>query len=289
MFDAFLLMIFEPLVMITPKNFRSELENALEVTGTKVSANRYLSRGFLAFFLGVLLLLLGFFAPQALILAVIPIVSSVVYVLYPSYQASILSHKLFEVMPSLLLSAASVVQAGETPEEAFLEVSKKEDPHTSVFGRALRMSKHHKIELGSALQEIIAQYRMPELDRTALLLSTGITTGAHFNRLLTTAARDILSIRELKKEQVEQMQTVKYSLILAGCLLIPAVLSYSIKISQFISTPSSNLQLASQLSFLPLSLVLAFMVAGFCDFQPKRTIIYAPVFLVLMLGVFQLV
>lgn len=288
--DPISLLIFEPILPLFPKNLISELNSSLKIVKNKTPVHTYISRNLLFTLLLALTSLLGFLHPIFFPLLPISILFLFTSLFLPFYQAAQVKYQILDQMPTALLAAASAIQTGQTPEEAFYSLSKVQNPQLSeIFHKTTELSSRRRIDLGKSLQQVISEYGLTELDRMAALLSTGIHAGSGLHQLFNTVARDLLLIRELRKEQIENMRSLKYTLILSGVLLIPAILAYSIKVAAFVTSPSASLKIASQLSFFPLAIVLGFVISSFCDQEWKNAIIYIPSFLVIQWLIFTLI
>jgi len=289
MIDVFSLMLFEPIIKCIPPTFVKKLDHELKLIGGS-SARLYLSRGFLFFTILLFGSIIGIVWSPGFLLFPVGFVFLFLSFMYPKYVAAQLVEKIIEKLPASLMSAASSIQAGQTPEEAFDVLSRKEFGGLSrIFSQTVRISVVQKMDLGKSLSLVVSRYNNKILNRVAALVSIGIGSGTNLHQLFNTCARDVLSIRELRREQINQMQTLKWALILSGVILIPAILAYSVKISDFLYQTESTLEFSSKFSFIPLSIVLAFIVASFCDVQISNSVVYFPFFLVIQFIVFSLI
>ena len=288
MIDGAAMLVFGPLADAFPPAFRASLSRELRIMDSPTKAQAWIARSLL--FLGAFTavsFLGALYAPLWWLLFVGIVVSSL-HLMYPSWKAGVVVDDIRSKLPAALLSSASSIQAGQTPEEVMAFLSKRaEPPLDSLFSKTVSLSTRERMELGESLQKVLSVFQTPEFDRMAGLLATGIQSGANLHSLFNTAARDLLSIRELRNEQVSQMAGLKYTLFLAGILLIPSILALSVNVSGLLGRPASGLLLASELSFIPFSVVLSATIAFFCDFNPKKTLLYVPVFALLQFFVFM--
>jgi len=281
-------MLFSRLAGVFPSSFINSLSRDLRIIDSGSKAQSWVARSFLIFSSFFILSFVGLFFRPFWWLFLFGCILSLLHLFYPSWKAGLFVEVLKDKMPSALLSSASFIQAGQTPEEVVLFLSKKaEHPLNSLFQKTVSLSTRERVELGVSLQRVLSVYQTPEFDRMSGLLAAGIQSGANLHSLFNTVARDLMSIRELRKEQVQQMASLKYSLFLAGILLIPSILALSAHVSSLLGYQQSNLLLASMLSFIPFSIVLGATISYFCDFNPKKGIIYVPLFLVLQFFVFN--
>jgi Flp pilus assembly protein TadB len=266
----------------------NNLSRELNIINSKTPAQLWIARSFLILLIFVILSLPSPIFPQLIWLIPIGGIFLMLHLFYPLWKCGTVINELLQQMPSSLLSAASSIQAGQTPEEAIQHLSKKNNPPLNlIFQNTISLSTRERIELGESLQKTLAIYQTPELDRTSSILAAGIKSGANLHSLFNKVARDLLAIRGLRKEQIQQMKSLKYMLFLAGVILIPSILALSVQISSLLGYSSQNLILSSQISFIPFSIILSSIISYFCEFKPKKISIYIPVFLLLQFLVFN--
>lgn len=288
MIDGLGLLFFGKFADNLPSNFLASLSRDLRIINSGTKAQAWAARSFLIFSAFILASVFGVIVPLMWWLLPSGIILSFLHLVYPSWKAGIVVEDLRDKVPSALLSSASSLQAGQTPEEVMLFLSKKAEPPLNIlFQKTVSLSTRERVELGAGLQKVLSIYRTPEFDRMSGLLAIGIQSGANLHSLFNTVARDLLVIRELRKEQVQQMASLKYILFLSGVVLIPSILALSAHLSSLLGYQESGLLLASQISFFPFSIVLAATIAYFCDFAPKKALIYAPVLLLVQFFTFN--
>ena len=288
MMEAISFILFGPLVELIPEKYIHKMSADLRSINSRTPVRVWLARSFLILFSFSITSLFSFIFSPLSFFAIIGIVFSLLHTFYPSWKSSALVDDLIDRIPSALLSASSSLQTGQTPEEVIEFLSKKaKPPLDSLFQKTLSLSTRQRTEPGRSLQQLLKSYNSPELDRASSLLAAGIQSGANLQSLFSTVARDLLTVRELRKHQIQQMKSLKYILILSGILLIPLILSMSVQISYLLDYSPYNLSLASQISFIPFSIALAFTISYFCDFEPKKAFFYFPIFLLLQFSAFN--
>lgn len=260
-----------------PQSFTDRLGADLRITGSRVRPEAWITGSLSIFFLSLSVFIIGPLLPVFFWLGLAGMLCSGVHLSYPSWRARSIAQQVRDRLPSVLLSSAASVQTGQTPEEAFVSLSERaEPPLDSLFKQAVYRCMRDRSELGACLQEALSVYRVPELDRAAALIASGIRSGSGLDRVFNTVARDLVSVRELSRQQVESMSSLRFALLLSGVVLIPAVLALSVHVSSLLAGPASGLGLASEISFVPFSMVLAVVIAYFCDHAPGNVVGYAP-------------
>lgn len=112
-----------------------------------------------------------------------------------------------------------------------------------------------QIRAGANPQKVLAQWaeRTPSimLSRALSLFIIGYQTGGKLQKALSTSAQDLLSSFSLVRERANLLSIQNYTLIAAGALLVPAILSISLSFSTQIAQMQTGYSLSENILGAP--------------------------------------
>ncbi len=131
--------------------------------------------------------------------------------------------KLQETVPDLLLLAALLPRKSSFSHIVHYLAENCEEEWRKEFQRAEKQL-HTGASVEQSLQEISNRNPTPVVERAMQLLIAGYQSGADMSEVFKEAGHDILETQAILRERQASMVVEKYTLLLAGGVIVPLVL-----------------------------------------------------------------
>jgi len=221
-----------------------------------------------------------------------------------------LQHYIFELrkrkkeglVPDLLLQASAFPKG--TAFEKVLEYFSHE--RFGLLGKEFAMAGGEIAKGASvrqALDNVTARCRSNVVERAMLLLKQGYDSGVDMGRIFRESADDLLETNAILRERNAALVIEKYTLLLAGGVIVPAVLGLlgttvagmdfsALELLEFGAPAAekglllSSTMLANQIYIIEYALLASFFVA-LLEGNPKKALVYAAMLLPLSIVSFN--
>ncbi len=278
------------------KEYRKQMRFALTGLGWGEESEwlKYAAIASGVFFLVSVLLTTGIWVLIFGTLSFLPLIGS--YVL-PVYFWASRQRKIDEELPQALYRAAS--NPFIPLEDLVEDLANGNTPLTQEFSKVARQVKN-EIPVDQALEGLAKSNNSKLLKRAVSLLLQGYRTGADMSQALRETAEEISGIAEVMREQAASTTIEKYTLLLAGGVIVPIVLGSLISLVGsldfaglselgFVSTKGlfENALLGSQI-YIAEYAVLASIFVAYQENSPEKAVVYITVLVPLSMALFLL-
>ncbi|MFH1588855.1 MAG: type II secretion system F family protein [Candidatus Diapherotrites archaeon] len=205
------------------------------------------------------------------------------------------------MIPEVLLSGA--IFSRHSPILELIEFTAKEDfgKLSNEFRKALNeINKGESIS--NALRNISKRTDSEIIERTINLMVWGYENGAEMNSLFKETAEEILESKAIASERQATMLIEKYTLLIAGGILVPMILGLIVNMISGLNFPSMegilggstinrkellNAALLSNQIYITEFALISALFVSFTEGNQKKAVIYALVLVPLSLIVFN--